>query len=48
MIWHKFYASTRRSHDRSKAEKEAISRLSRIEALLIEHPQAAEAFRELR
>lgn len=81
MIWHKFYASTHRTHEPSKAEKDliqavtlaailveqesvslrqsfreapvslrkaAISRLSRIEALLIEHPQTAEAFRELR
>jgi hypothetical protein len=81
MIWHKFYASTHRTHDPTKAEKDLIqaatvaailveqestllresfrdaplslrkatlSRLSRIAALLAEHPQAAEAFRELR
>jgi len=81
MIWHKFYASTHRTHEPSKAEKDliqavtlaailveqesvnlreffrdapaslrkaTISRLTRIEALLTEHPQTTEAFRELR
>jgi hypothetical protein len=81
MIWHKLYASTRRTHEPTKAEKDLIqaatlaailveqessllresfrdapsslrkatlSRLPRIVALLAEHPQAVEAFRELR
>jgi hypothetical protein len=81
MIWHKLYASTRRSREPAKAEKDlvqaatlgavvieqdgtrlresfrrappelrkaAVSRLPRIEALLAEHPQALDGFRELR
>jgi hypothetical protein len=80
MIWHKFYASTHRVHDPSKAEKDLIqavtlaailveqesvhiresfrdaptalrkavfSRMARVDALLINHPQTADAFHEL-
>jgi hypothetical protein len=81
MIWHKFYASTHRTHEPTKAEKDLIQavtlaailveqesvslresfkdappglrkatlvRLPRIEALLVEHPQTLDAFRELK
>jgi hypothetical protein len=80
MIWHKFYASTRRTKEPTKAEKDlvqavtlaailieqesvslresfrsaprelraaALSRMSRIETMLAEHPQALDGFREL-
>src|ERR1700722_8529056 len=81
MIWHKFYASTHRTKDPTKAEKDlvqavtlaailieqdsvslhesfrgaprelrtaALSRMSRIETVLAEHPQALDEFRGLK
>jgi hypothetical protein len=81
MIWHKFYASTHRTKEPTKAEKDlvqavtlaailieqdsvplhesfrgvprelrtaALSRMSRIETMLAEHPQALDEFRGLK